>query len=135
MSKSMQMTIYTKNDFKCCLKNVASLLNMADWSISDSEGKIAYWNEATSEWECFNGTTDEFLRSGSTCWFHAYRDMQIIMVCVDSDHSFVICPEAYCRCTSAEFGKHFDFNWYYEHTVQMFNKNETIVERVIFEEY
>ncbi len=114
MSKKLMITIYTKHEFCCTSDSAMKLLRAAGWSCTDSDG---------------------LTQNGSDCCFSACKDNQTIKIWINPDNSFTISPEAYARKTSAHMTTHFDFNWYYELFVQAFNKNETIVERVVFDEY
>ncbi len=135
MSKSLQITVYTKQDFCCCARNIVSLLSNTGWSITDSDGRVSVLNEMESQWEYFSGTAEEFLKSNAECWFYIYNGLQIAQVLANSDNSFTISTQAYAQKISSDSGTHFDLNWYYEHIVTAFNKNEIIVERVVFDEY
>ncbi len=135
MSKSLEITVYTKQDFCCCARNIVSLLSNTGWSITDSNGKVSVWNEMESQWKYFSGTAEEFLKNNAECWFHIYNKRQIAKMLINSNNSITISTEAYARKISYDSGTHFDLNWYYENIVTAFNKNKIIVERVVFDEY
>lgn len=135
MSKTLEITIFLAKDFQCSLKNIVGLLYKAGWSITDSSGKINVWNEADSEWESYNGSSDDFFLNTKYNRFYAYNGLKIINVCTNGCDSFCISPEAYIQKTIYADRKYFDYNWYYINLIPAFNKGKVIVERVIFDEY
>lgn len=135
MSKDLTITIYPSKDFQCSLKNIVGLLNNAGWTITDSSGKINVWNETDSEWEIFNGTLDDFFLNTEYYLFYAYNGSKIISVYTNDRDSFSIWPEADIQKITYGDREYFDYNWYYLDLIPAFNKENTIVERVTFDEY
>lgn len=135
MSKTLDMKIFTGEDFQCSLKNIVGILDKAGWSITDSSGKINVWNEVDSEWEIFNGTLDDFFLNTKYNWFYAYNGLKIIDVTTNGCNSFCIFTEADNQKFTYAGREYFDYNWYYLHFIPAFNKENTIVERVRFDEY
>lgn len=134
MSKTLDMKIFTGEDFQCNLKNIVGLLDKAGWSITDGDGRINVWNEADSEWEIYNGSSDDFFLNTNYNRFYAYNGLKIINVCTNGCDSFCISPEAYIQKTIYDDREYFDYNWYYLHFIPAFNK-ANVVEGVIFDEY
>ncbi|MDE6021852.1 MAG: hypothetical protein K2H01_12750 [Ruminococcus sp.] len=135
MSKTLDMKIFTGEDFQCNLKNIVGLLEKAGWSIIDGDGRINVWNEADSEWEIYNGTLDDFFLNTTYDRFFAYNGLKIIIVYTIGCDSFGIIPDAYIQKTIHDDREYFDYNWYYLHFIPAFNKGKVVVERVIFDEY
>lgn len=136
MSKTLKIDIYPADTFEPTLKNVVALMTKAGWSITDSSGRISIWNDAADEWEYYTGTADDFVNSYRTCLFYMHgNDRQIVTISVDGSRSFRIYPEADIKKVVYNGKEYFDLNWYYEHFIVCFNKEKSIVERVVFEEY
>ncbi len=133
MSKTLKITIFIAED--CSLKNIVGLLDKAGWSITDGDGKINVWNEVDSEWEIFNGTLDDFFLNTEYNRFYAYNGLKIINVSTNGCNSFSIIPDAYIQKITYADKEYFDYNWYYINFIPAFNKENTIVERVRFNEY
>ena len=135
MSKTLDMKIFTGEDFQCNLKNIVGLLDKAGWSITDGDGRINVWNEVDSEWEFYNGTVDDFFLNTTYDRFFAYNGLKIIIVYTNGCDSFGIIPDGYVQKTIYDNREYFDYNWYYLHFIPAFNKGNVVVERVIFDEY
>lgn len=135
MSRSLIITVFPAEDFPCSLKNVVGLLDKAGWSITDSSGKINVWNETDSEWEIFNGSSDDFCVNTKYNLFYAYKGSKIISVCANDCGSFWISPETDIQKITYDGREYFDYNWYYINLIPAFNKGKVIVERVVFDEY
>lgn len=134
MPKTLEITIYTAKNFQCNVSSIISLLKKAGWCITDCNDKITVWNDTFSEWEYFKGTLEEFSQNNTTSWFYAYSDLQIIKICINNNN-FCIVPEAYIRKITCDDHEFYDYNWYYEHLIVPFNKERTVIERVVFDEY
>lgn len=135
MSKALEITIFPAEDFQCSLKNIVGLLDKAGWSITDYDGNINVWNEVSSEWEIYNGSSDDFFLNTTYNRFYAYNGLKIINVWTNGCDSFSIIPEADIQKIIYADREYFDYNWYYINLIPAFNKGKVIVERVIFDEY
>lgn len=135
MSKTLDMKIFTCEGFQCNIKNIVGLLDEAGWSITDGDGKISVWNEADSEWEIYNGTLDDFFLETKYDRFFAYNGLKIIIVYTNGCDSFGIIPDGYIQKIIYDDREYFDYNWYYLHFIPAFNREDVVVERVIFDEY
>ncbi len=135
MSKNLLITIYTKDSFGCNLANVNRLMSADGWSITDKSGKINFWNEKADEWEHLTGSLETLFGKSSVGWVQMHKGNQIIKICVNSDNSIAVSPEACPLTVLSELGKHFDFNSYYQSLTSVLDKNEAVIERFVFDVY
>lgn len=135
MSKqlSIELQIYPS----CNLSLAVKLLRKASLDIRDSEGNIHILNRESYDFETFKYSDKEFVALPQDTWFKAFgKEIKEVQVYIKDGNCLCVYVNAYInRVLLSENEPVPDFNMYYDCLVNRMDKEHSLIERVVFEEF